>query len=52
MNTPKLRFKEFNDEYKSIKLKDVSEIYDGAMAEWRIAQVKETAYIDVLNYSN
>ena len=32
--------------------KIVSEIYDGAMAEWRIAQVKETAYIDVLNYSN
>lgn len=30
----------------------VSEQYDGAMAEWRIAQVKETSYIDVLNYSN
>ena len=29
MNVPKLRFKEFNDEYDKVKLKDVSEIYDG-----------------------
>ena len=29
MNVPKLRFKEFNDEYKVCKLKNVSEIYDG-----------------------
>jgi hypothetical protein len=32
--------------------KIVSEQYDGSMAEWRIAQVKETTYVDVLNYSN
>lgn len=30
--------------------KIVAELYDGSMAEWRIAQVKETSYIDVLNY--
>lgn len=29
----------------------VQELYDGAMAEWRISNVKETPYIDVLNYS-
>ena len=29
MNVPKLRFKEFNDEYNNVKLKEVAEIYDG-----------------------
>lgn len=29
----------------------VTEQYEGSMAEWRIAQVKETTYIDVLNYN-
>ena len=29
MNVPKLRFIEFNDEYDKVKLKNVSEIYDG-----------------------
>lgn len=30
--------------------KIVSNEYEGSMAEWRIAQVKETSYIDVLNF--
>ena len=29
MNVPKLRFKDFNDEYKLYKLKDLVEVYDG-----------------------
>ena len=29
MDAPKLRFKEFNDEYKLYKLKDLVEVYDG-----------------------
>lgn len=31
--------------------KIVQELYDGSMAEWRIAKVSETPYVDVLNYS-
>ena len=30
MNTPKLRFKEFNDEYKSYKFYDVAKLYRGS----------------------
>lgn len=30
--------------------KIVTDLYEDTMAEWRISQVKETPYIDVLNY--
>ena len=30
MNIPKLRFKEFNDEYKTYKFKDVAKLYRGS----------------------
>lgn len=28
----------------------VQEMYNGCMSEWRISNVKETPYVDVLNY--
>ena len=51
MNVPKLRFKEFNDEYKSIKLKDVSEIYDGTHETPNYVK-KGVKFVSVENISN
>ena len=51
MNAPKLRFKEFNDEYKSIKLKDVSEIYDGTHETPNYVE-KGVKFVSVENISN
>ena len=51
MNIPKLRFKEFNDEYKSIKLKDVSEIYDGTHETPNYVE-KGVKFVSVENISN
>ena len=51
MNVPKLRFKEFNDEYKSIKLKDVSEIYDGTHETPNYVE-KGVKFVSVENISN
>ena len=51
MNVPKLRFKEFKDEYKSIKLKDVSEIYDGTHETPSYVE-KGVKFVSVENISN
>ena len=51
MNVPKLRFKEFNDEYKSIKLNDVSEIYDGTHETPTYVE-KGVKFVSVENISN
>ena len=51
MNVPKLRFKEFIDEYKSIKLKDVSEIYDGTHETPNYVE-KGVKFVSVENISN
>ena len=51
MNVPKLRFKEFNDEYKSIKLKAVSEIYDGTHETPNYVE-KGVKFVSVENISN
>ena len=51
MNVPKLRFKEFNAEYKSIKLKDVSEIYDGTHETPNYVE-KGVKFVSVENISN
>ena len=51
MNVPKLRFKEFNDEYKSIKLKDVSEIHDGTHETPNYVK-KGVKFVSVENISN
>ena len=51
MNVPKLRFKEFNDEYKSIKLKEVSEIYDGTHETPNYVE-KGVKFVSVENISN